>query len=140
MHIEARRRLTTQVLGARDLEDVLAATQALKEWIQTYPEEQNYMRDGFEQLSHMEDFARERAAMSPEQREMYQRRDRLIGQIYDAYTLPDVAVASKAVDEWLAAYPEDESVETAQRYLMTMQELLMSIAEQEASPSLQSAA
>lgn len=139
-HDEARRHLTTQVLGARNLEDVLAATQALKEWIQTYPEEREWMRDGFEQLSHMEDIARERAALPAPQQEMYHRRDCLMSQIYSAYTLPDVAVARKALEEWLASYPKDDEAEAATHYLTTMQEMLMSIAEQEAVASLQPAA
>ena len=38
-----------QVLSARELPDVLAAMEALKQWMQEYPDDQG-MRDGFEQL------------------------------------------------------------------------------------------
>ena len=55
----ARECLTWQVLGAKTLPEVYAAQQALREWIKTYPEEREWMRDGFEQLSLMQDIGEE---------------------------------------------------------------------------------
>ena len=60
-HDEARECLTDQVLSATTLDEIHAATQALREWIKTYPEEKG-MRDGFEQLSLMQDIAEEQEA------------------------------------------------------------------------------
>lgn len=58
----ARERLTNQVLDATTLDEVLAATEVLREWIKTRPEEREWMRDGFEQLSLMQDIAEEQEA------------------------------------------------------------------------------
>ena len=51
---EARKLLTHQVLSARLLPEIEAARQALREWLQTYPEEKG-MRAGFEQLAQMQE-------------------------------------------------------------------------------------
>ena len=58
---QARETLINQVLDATSLPQVKAAQHALREWIRTHPEEQE-MRDGFEQLSLMEDIAEMEAA------------------------------------------------------------------------------
>jgi hypothetical protein len=58
----AREQLTRQVLGANTLPEVEAAQKALREWIQAYPEERDRMRDGFEQLSLLQDIAEEEEA------------------------------------------------------------------------------
>jgi hypothetical protein len=59
---DARDRLTWQVLSATTLPEIAAAKQALRDWIAAYPEEAPYMRDGFEQLSLMQDIAEEQEA------------------------------------------------------------------------------
>jgi hypothetical protein len=53
-HDEARERLMDQVLSATSREEIAAAWKALQEWIARFPEEEG-MRDGFEQLSLMQD-------------------------------------------------------------------------------------
>jgi hypothetical protein len=58
----AREQLTRQVLHAKTLPEVQAAQKALRDWIQAYPEERDWMRDGFEQLSLMQDIAEEEEA------------------------------------------------------------------------------
>ncbi len=45
----ARERVSDQVLNADTLQEIEAAKQVLREWMQTHPEEQG-MRDGFELL------------------------------------------------------------------------------------------
>ena len=57
----ARDLLCDQVFSARTLPEIAAAGEALHQWLREHPEEQG-MRDGFEVLSHREDFAREREA------------------------------------------------------------------------------
>ena len=58
---QARERLHNQVMDATTLAEVLTATQALKAWIEAHPEDE-WMRDGFEQLSLMQDIAEEQEA------------------------------------------------------------------------------
>lgn len=53
----ARQILTEQVLDATTLDEVRAAREALRAWIMKYPEEREWMRDGFEQLAQMEEIA-----------------------------------------------------------------------------------
>ena len=55
----ARECLTWQVLSAKTLSEVRTAQTALRAWIERYPEEREWMRDGFEQLSMMQDIAEE---------------------------------------------------------------------------------
>ena len=50
----AREAVTKIVLSARTLPDVLNAQQVLRAWIKAHPEDEG-MRDGFEQLSLMQD-------------------------------------------------------------------------------------
>ena len=52
----AREAVTKIVLSARALPDVLKAQQVLRDWIKAHPEDEG-MRDGFEQLSLMQDIA-----------------------------------------------------------------------------------
>lgn len=52
----ARTRLTAKVLSATTLPDVLAATQALRDWIKAHPEDAG-MADAFEQLANMQEIA-----------------------------------------------------------------------------------
>jgi len=52
----AREAVTKLVLRARVLPDVLKAQQVLRAWIKAHPEDEG-MRDGFEQLSLMQDIA-----------------------------------------------------------------------------------
>ncbi len=52
----AREAVTKKVLSARALPDILEAQQALRAWIKAHPEDEG-MRDGFEQLSLMQDIA-----------------------------------------------------------------------------------
>lgn len=55
-HALSREQITKLVLTARALPDVLKAQQVLRTWISQYPEDEG-MRDGFEQLSLMQDIA-----------------------------------------------------------------------------------
>jgi hypothetical protein len=59
---EARRRLTRQALSATTLSEIAAAEKALHDWIAAHPEEREFMRDAFEQLSLMQDIAEEQKA------------------------------------------------------------------------------
>ena len=60
----ARECLSWQVLSAKTLAEVATAQDALRAWIEQYPEEREWMRDGFEQLSMMSDIAEEEEAES----------------------------------------------------------------------------
>ena len=60
---EARERLIDQVLDAVTLSEVIAAQQSLRQWLEDHPDEPG-MADGFELLSHREDFASDRGAES----------------------------------------------------------------------------
>ncbi len=53
---QARERVINQVLDATTLPEIEAARHILREWMMAHPEEQG-MRDGFEQLSLMQDIA-----------------------------------------------------------------------------------
>lgn len=57
----ARELVTKKVLSARTLPDVREAQQILRDWIKAHPEDEG-MRDGFEQLSLMQDIAEEEQA------------------------------------------------------------------------------
>jgi hypothetical protein len=57
----AREALREQVLDATTLKEVLAAQQALREWIKAHPEDVG-MSDAFEQLSLMQEIAEEQKA------------------------------------------------------------------------------
>lgn len=115
--------LTQQTLGARTLPDIAAAQQASRDWIAAHPEDEG-MRDGFEQLSHMEDIARERAALPLAQREWYQRHDCLMDQAQSASTLPEITAALSDVGMWLTAWPADETMSATREQLEIMRELL----------------
>lgn len=134
----AREALTSKVLGARTLPDIEEAQRLLREWIAAHPEEEG-MRDGFEQLSHMEDIARERAALPPEQIEWYRQHDCVMRQAHHATTQAEVTAALRKVEDWLNLHPTDEIAESTREMLTIMQELL-SDAAAEMIPSLQSAA
>lgn len=58
---QARELVTQKVLSARSLPDVREARQVLRDWIKSHPEDEG-MRDGFEQLSLMQDIAEEEQA------------------------------------------------------------------------------
>ncbi len=58
---DLRDRLTNQVLDATTLPEIFAAQQALCAWIKKHPEEEG-MRDGFEQLSLMQDIVEQEEA------------------------------------------------------------------------------
>ncbi len=53
---QGRERVIAQVLDATTLSEISTAHQVLRDWMTTHPEEQG-MRDGFEQLSLMQDVA-----------------------------------------------------------------------------------
>jgi hypothetical protein len=61
-HDIKRELLTEQVLDATTLPEISAAKQALRDWIAQFPEEADYMRDGFSQLYLLEEIAREQEA------------------------------------------------------------------------------
>ena len=65
----AREAVTKRVLSARRLPDILEAQQVLRAWIQAHPEDEG-MRDGFEQLSLMQDIAEEELAVASVTREL----------------------------------------------------------------------
>lgn len=52
---QAREQLLDQVFGADTLEAVARARLSLRRWLSDHPKEQG-MRDGFEALSHREDY------------------------------------------------------------------------------------
>jgi len=58
---KARELVTKKVLSARSLPDVQEAQQVLRNWIKAHPKDEG-MRDGFEQLSLMQDIAEEEQA------------------------------------------------------------------------------
>jgi len=58
----ARELVTKKVLSARSLPDVREAQQVLRDWIKDHPEDEG-MRDGFEQLSLMQDIAEEEQSL-----------------------------------------------------------------------------
>ena len=58
-----RKAVTKIVLSARALPDVLKAQQVLRAWIKEHPEDEG-MRDGFEQLSLMQDIVEEEQAQT----------------------------------------------------------------------------
>ena len=58
---KARDLVTKKVLSARSLPDVQEAQQVLRNWIKAHPKDEG-MRDGFEQLSLMQDIAEEEQA------------------------------------------------------------------------------
>ncbi|MBV9849674.1 MAG: hypothetical protein JO250_08295 [Armatimonadetes bacterium] len=58
---DLRDRLSDQVLDATTLPEIHAAQQALRAWIKEHPEDEG-MRDGFEQLSLMQDIAEQEEA------------------------------------------------------------------------------
>lgn len=58
----SRENVTRQVLSARKLPDVYEAQQMLREWVRAHPEDEG-MRDGFEQLSLMQDVAEDEQAI-----------------------------------------------------------------------------
>ena len=121
---ETLSRLTTQALGARNLEDVLAAKQALRNFIRMYPEARETFRDAFEQLSNMEDIARERAAQPPEQIEWYHQHDCLMRQADSAITTVEVTDALQKIEAWLRLYPMDETLQPMREQLILTQEVL----------------
>lgn len=53
---QTRERVINQVLDATTISEIEVARHILREWMMTHPEEQG-MRDGFEQLSLMQDIA-----------------------------------------------------------------------------------
>ena len=121
----ARECLTWQVLGAKTLPKVLAAQQALREWIKTYPEEREWMRDGFEQLSLMQDIAEEQEAEQHQQTEKSahdKARECLLDQVLGATTLEEIAAAWKALREWMSAYPEEEGMRHGFEQLSLMED------------------
>jgi hypothetical protein len=62
----AREELISRVLGARTLPEITEAKEELRAWLSEHPDEPG-MADGFEALSHREDFARmqEESASEP---------------------------------------------------------------------------
>ena len=54
----SREYVTKKVLSARSLPDIREAQKMLRDWIKAHPEDEG-MRDGFEQLSLMQDIAEE---------------------------------------------------------------------------------
>ena len=61
LHLPERECLLNQVLDARTLAEIDAATHALREWLRRYPEDTG-IREGFEGLSLMRDIAEEQEA------------------------------------------------------------------------------
>lgn len=66
---EERESVLDLVLGAITYEEIAAARKALHAWLRAHPEEEG-MRHGFEQLSLMEDTAREQEAEPIRQQEL----------------------------------------------------------------------
>ena len=64
----AREELLNQIMEARTLPQIEAAKQALRSWLQCHPDEPG-MADGFEMLSHREDWAKIQSSQTVEMRE-----------------------------------------------------------------------
>ena len=113
----ARNLLIRQILSARELPDVLAAMEALRQWMREHPDDQG-MRDGFEQLSLMQDIHEWRVANPEEwaaEQEAERRviaahqpeRDRMLRDALGARTAAQLDWAEQALFQWAADYPED---------------------------------
>lgn len=112
-----RNRVIRQALSARELPDVLAATEALRQWMQEHPDDQG-MRDGFEQLSLLQDIHEWRAA-NPEEWAAEQEaerqaiaahapeRERMLRDARGARTAAELDRAEQALFQWNADHPED---------------------------------
>lgn len=64
----AREELLNQMVEARTLPQIEVAKQALRAWLQCHPDEPG-MADGFEMLSHREDWAKIQSSQPAEMRE-----------------------------------------------------------------------
>jgi hypothetical protein len=66
----ARERLSDQVFSAKTLAEIMAVKQALRQWLMDHPDEPG-MADGFEVLSHRQDFAEQREAIPTQPKEKH---------------------------------------------------------------------
>jgi hypothetical protein len=95
----ARERLTRQVLGAKTLPEVLAATEALREWMRAHPEE-DFMRDGFEQLAQMQEIAEEEEAQRARQTAVQPVKPPVPGTLSDQEHPLDEMIGTYEGEEW----------------------------------------
>lgn len=113
----ARERLNRQVLSARGLPDVLAAKEALRQWMQDHPDDQG-MREGFEQLFLLQEIAEWKLANPKEwqaQQEEEQRaiaalepeRGQMLRNARQTRTLVQLDRAERDLFQWAADHPED---------------------------------
>lgn len=102
----AREELITLVLGARSLPQIEWAERELRQWLLDHPQEQG-MRDGFEQLSHMRDFA-EWLEANPEEAKAVRARDHARDLVYDARTTAEAAAAREALCQCVRDFPDDD--------------------------------
>lgn len=102
----ARECLITQVLGARTLPQVVAAEEALSQWLKEHPGETG-LEDGFEQLSHMRDFA-EWMEANPEEAKAVRARNHARDLVYDAHTMAEAAAAREALCQCVRDFPDDD--------------------------------
>ena len=102
--------LSDMVFGARTIEEIEQAENALRAWLADHPERQG-MDDGFEILSHRRDFL-DWMAENPEEAKIHLARRRVQDQIDAIRSLADVPAAREALQgfqhEWLQ---EDASSE-----------------------------
>ena len=113
----ARERLNRRVLSARGLPDVLAAKEALRQWMRDHPDDQG-MREGFEQLFLMQEIAEWKLA-NPEEWQAQQEAERravaalepergqLLRDARQARTLAQLDRAERELFQWVAEHPED---------------------------------
>lgn len=102
---EARERVCEQVLNADTLPEIEAAKQVLREWMQAHPDEQG-MRDGFEQLYTIQEIieaeeAKQGAGHPAKPFSDNYERQRILEQAVNARTLPEIAVATQELQEWV---------------------------------------
>lgn len=112
-----RERLNRRVLSARGLPDVLAAKEALRQWMRDHPDDHG-MRYGFEQIFHLQEIEEWKLA-NPEEWQAQQEAERRAvaaleperGQMLrgarQARTLPQLDRAEQELFQWAADHPED---------------------------------
>ena len=125
----ARERVIKQVLDADSLPEIEAAKQVLGEWMKAHPEEQG-MRDGFEQLYTIQEIIEEEETAYAEGQthpvtsfSANSQRQCILNQALDARTLPEIAVATQELREWVRQHPDDIGITEAFEGLSLMRDI-----------------
>ena len=125
----ARDRVINQVLDADSLPEIEAAKHVLVEWMKAHPDEQG-MRDGFEQLYTIQEIIE---AEEAEQKQgaghpakpfsANYERQRILEQAMNARTLPEIAVATQELREWVRLNPRGIGIREAFEGLTMMRDI-----------------